>query len=511
MLVYGTDGELNLASALSSVFNDAIHLRCDIHLKDNVKSALAKYNVPQAAKTEIFKDVFGFEVSGEREGGLVDCNSETEFQTAIETATKKWKGFGPQAAQFCEFFLENHADVIKESMRADIRSMCGLGFPPVAYSQNAIECINRYVKENSSGSENVTKSLVKAVVNINNVVKRQFDEQFLAVIGKGTYRLAKGFEFLGIKEDAFYQMSAKQKEGLKQRFFDVSVSAARGAATKTNNPSKLSLEADASGIISVPFDILEQMFIKAKKLVGKTWKIPGTEETWMVPSSHDPKSPHTVTTFGNGRVSCDKACVNYCAYTICAHAVAVAEDASILSNFCKWYRSKRSTSNLTSLSNVGLPEKSGQKGVSSTKRRKGAANKKKNASTAVLSNRVLPTQPARPEPAFGTFALASLKYLHPKVSVCYGCRQSLKNNEQIPSSPKDLVIVSRLRREYYKDDQKKQSPDLTNVYYHLNPNCVAEKHAFFIPALVQVPSDLKPFLDDDHKDLLCKILGVKVA
>ena len=51
-------------------------------------------------------------------------------------------------------------------MRADIRSMCGLGFPPTTYSQNASECLNRYVKENAKGSEDVTSSLVEVVKNI---------------------------------------------------------------------------------------------------------------------------------------------------------------------------------------------------------------------------------------------------------------------------------------------------------------------------------------------------------
>ena len=29
---------------------------------------------------------------------------------------------------------------------------------------------------------------------------------------------------------------------------------------------------------------------------------------------------------------------------------------------------------------------------------------------------------------------------------------------------------------------------------HINPNCVAVKNAFFVPGLVQIPTDLKPFL-----------------
>jgi hypothetical protein len=45
----------------------------------------------------------------------------------------------------------------------------------------------RYVKENSLGTHDVTRNLIKAVEIINLVVKHQFDEQFLAVLGKRIY------------------------------------------------------------------------------------------------------------------------------------------------------------------------------------------------------------------------------------------------------------------------------------------------------------------------------------
>ena len=70
---------------------------------------------------------------------------------------------------FLPYFVKGLADVMKDSMRADIRSMCGLGFPPTTYSQNASECLNRYVKENAKGSEDVTSSLVEVVKNISDV------------------------------------------------------------------------------------------------------------------------------------------------------------------------------------------------------------------------------------------------------------------------------------------------------------------------------------------------------
>ena len=249
VLVIGTDGEENLWNAMASVFTDAVHLRCDIHLKDNVKQKLSVLKVDPIPSREITHDIFGCNLDGAREGGLVDCKSEEEFDMAIEDIKKRWPPLHTNAASFLDYFLAGPANTIKDSMRADIRSMCGLGFPPTTYTQNDSECLNRYVKENAKGPRDVTRSLVDAVKNIESVVKRQFDKQFLAVIGKGTYRLAEEFEHMKIEENQYYQMSSTQKKKLRKRFFECTMSEPkrRSAASVGNgadaNDKELSLGA----------------------------------------------------------------------------------------------------------------------------------------------------------------------------------------------------------------------------------------------------------------------------
>ena len=125
--------------------------------------------------------------------------------------------------------------------------------------------------------------------------------------------------------------------------------------------------------------------------------------------------------------------------------------------------------------------------------------------TTVLQNSPLttalqsPPKPDRPLPAFGTFLIGNLRFLDPKISTCYGCRQPLKPNQSISREPVDVVIVGRARREYWKNGEKVISSELSNVYFHINPNSVAVKNAFFVPGLVQIPTDLKPFLKESHK------------
>ena len=245
------------------------------------------------------------------------------------------------------------------------------------------------------------------------------------------------------------------------------------------------------------------------------WKLHGVDDTWMTPSSSNPRSPHTVKLSSSGRVSCDKDCPGYNAYFICAHTVAVADKAGILTDFIKWHRKEIGGTNLTALANVGIPSSSGKKSTTSSKR-KGAANKKPSNAPTVSSRltcRETSThpKPSRPVPAFGAFAIASMKFLDSKLSVCYGCGQTLKPEKKIPEEPGDLVIVGITRRKYWKDGVEMTSSQMSNVYYHLNPNCAAKQNTFVIPALIKVPEDLKPFLNSKHIEILRERLNVTVT
>ena len=91
----------------------------------------------------------------------------------------------------------------------------------------------------------------------------------------------------------------------------------------------------------------------------------------------------------------------------------------------------------------------------------------------------LPT-PARPKPQFGTFVIGFLQFQHPSVKVCYGCGGELKPSGRIPDPPNNLIVVSGDKRFYYDTQTKKvkQCELVSNVYFHLNPNCVTVRHQF---------------------------------
>ncbi|CAB3977443.1 Hypothetical predicted protein [Paramuricea clavata] len=362
-------------------------------MRDNVKRKLSEIGIAGNVASEIVFDIFGKKVDGGIEGGLVDCTSSDEFDTALKVVVEKWDTLHDHGAKFVEYFLK---DVIREAARADVRSVCGLGYPPKVYTQNANECMNRVIKaeENSSYSKKEV-SLLPYVERIRNEIKRQQNEQFLAVLGRGQYRVTEEFTFLEVQERNFYSMTDGQKTSLRKKFFSIKVTETPSAHTKRPNETKaLSISPEESGIIDVSFPILTGMFGRAATLVNNPsyiWKMPTTDTqdkpAFMVHSTSS-DNPHRVMVCPkSGKVTCDKACVNWSTYSLCSHTLAVSENIERLKEFLTWFKKQKRVPNLTTITNINMPQNKGRK--SGTRKRKGAANTTPTEGMPVVASRVV--------------------------------------------------------------------------------------------------------------------------
>ena len=163
--------------------------------------------------------------------------------------------------------------------------MCGLGFLPRVYTQNASESMNRLVTaEEDAKFAKKADGLLPSLERIRAEVKRQNDEQFLAVIGRGEYRLTNEFSFLGVEEKNFFRMSEQQKNSLKKKLFSASMSDPfRREVTEEQKHAMekcLSIAAENAHIIDIPFPALKGMFDKAATTVhdqSAVWKVPPSE------------------------------------------------------------------------------------------------------------------------------------------------------------------------------------------------------------------------------------------
>ena len=167
-----------------------------------------------------------------------------------------------------------------------------------------------------------------------------------------------------MEEKNFFRMNDSQKKALKKKFFTAPVSQPREREQPILN-DELSVSLERSGIISVPFPVLDAMFTKAATYVrdgDKTWKVPadednhGSSQTYLVHSRSNSNPHKVIWTKKTNRVQCDKACVNWSTYTLCSHCLTVAEINGILKEFLQWFKNrKRATPNLTALINVNMP------------------------------------------------------------------------------------------------------------------------------------------------------------
>ena len=113
-----------------------------------------------------------------------------------------------------------------------------------------------------------------------------------------------------------------------------------------------------------------------------------------------------------------------------------------------------------------------------------------------------PPFPQWPKPEAGILVFARLPFLDSKVTRCYGCGDTLKPSGTTPSPPDDLVLTIRLHRRYFKDRRQHMSPDISSVYYHVNPYCIRITFPAFQPNVCRIPPDLQPFLLPEHKQLI---------
>ena len=272
VLVYGTDGEKALGEGFGRPLPYAQHLLCDLHMKDNIMSKMNGLGIRGKAADTILSDIFGKDIGSKRVPGLIDSESQTEFETNMGRITEGWLSLHPQGERFVAYFRKYKADVMKDTMTADLRSMAGLGWPPSVYDQNGNECMNSVLQREKQRTGKRKLSIPEFAQLLQTVVKRQRTEEDLAFIGPGELQLDENYADEGMKESVFYRKTRAQQEAALRKFHNLPVKTGHLLPIdleKTNSESEestvppLSLPLQNSGIIRVPFSILARMYHRA--------------------------------------------------------------------------------------------------------------------------------------------------------------------------------------------------------------------------------------------------------
>jgi len=109
--------------------------------------------------------------------------------------------------------------------------------------------------------------------------------------------------------------------------------------------------------------------------------------------------------------------------------------------------------------------------------------------------------PVNPSPSIGTYILYLLQYCPPQTKKCYGCGKLLKPGGKIGEPPNDMVVVSCDKRKFIGSNNQTMEK-VGNVYYHVIEECLKAQQPYFVPSLIQVPSNIKCELRNSHIDRL---------
>ena len=90
ILACGTDGEKALIDGFRRNFRFVTFLRCFIHFKDNIKRELGDRGFQSGEKQQFLEEIFGRQEGTVRFFGLVDSDSEDEFDARLESLKDSW-------------------------------------------------------------------------------------------------------------------------------------------------------------------------------------------------------------------------------------------------------------------------------------------------------------------------------------------------------------------------------------------------------------------------------------
>ncbi len=274
-LVYGTDGEKALWDGFGWTIANAQHLLCDLHMKDNISAKLKELGIRGATAETFMIDIFGKTTGDERISGLIDEASSPALDRAMEKLKAKWIPLHSQGQKFVAYFIKHKLELIRKTMTADIRALSGLLsalWPPAVYDQNPNECMNSVLKREKEATGKKQLSTPEFARLLERVIKRQRNEEELALIGIGDQlHLDSEYKSYGIEETVLYRKSREQQNAFLKRFHHAGINVSEELPVDLQEifsevnaapfPS-LSVPLQNMQIIQIPFAIMARNFTK---------------------------------------------------------------------------------------------------------------------------------------------------------------------------------------------------------------------------------------------------------
>ena len=173
----------------------------------------------------ILGDIFGRDIELERMDGLVDAESEEEFDEGVRFLCQNWQLFdsvesGPVHV-FCEWFKRYKCSTIKQAMLRPVRIRAGLGNPPSSFTTNASESINALLKNQVEYKKSDVPVFLEKLRDAIDEQQRKVER---AIVNNGKYRFCEKYHHLVKSEDDwFLKMTLTQRQNHIKKVASLSV------------------------------------------------------------------------------------------------------------------------------------------------------------------------------------------------------------------------------------------------------------------------------------------------
>ena len=281
---------------------------------------MKKMHVSAGDRKKILGDLFGRSEGDTYVSGLVDAESEAEFDEDQEELLTRWENLAPG---FHAWFTKEQSHDFKKCMLSSVRRKVGIEAPLETFTNNPNESVNSTVKKWQNFKR---KSWSEFIEKFAKLVQAQLVEAQKAIYGSGEFELHEDFKHLQIEPGKWLRMSSTARMGALSKAGFVSIEDSEACSLKDMSTSILDV-----GIVSIPTSTLQAIEDKAKQLLSENSAIvpaPGSPGAFMVKSVGGER-PHFVTVKTGGVVNCDSSCPQWRGSRLCSHIVAVANYLSI--------------------------------------------------------------------------------------------------------------------------------------------------------------------------------------
>lgn len=114
-------------------------------------------------------------------------------------------------------------------------------------------------------------------------------------------------------------------------------------------------------------------------------KAPGNNDKARMVKSYSGPHPHLVVCKKGGQFACHNTCPNWRSLSVCAHAVAAAEDNGDLITYLTWFKKAKKYLNITKLATTNMPAGRRRKGSLPPPKKKKVAIKSRVSFSEVMN------------------------------------------------------------------------------------------------------------------------------